>query len=186
MPDASTPHVARQRPMTVGGTRSATACTTDRPSSTPQLSKSSLWSLTAGRLPKRLLGATSEAAVEKEPFAVAMRHNAMEFSAFDLDENRSLNFAEFSQLVREREAGIHSEVMLGYRFMELDPRSTGEIGIRQYFCQSLRDAFCRSGSHAAELCASFNPTNPFFAISPSKGVSVRSLACGFPQVCGLG
>lgn len=93
---------------------------------------------------------------EEENFTFGMRQNAMEFDAHDLDNNRKLDFKEFSQLVRERELAVHSDLVLAYRFQELDPENTGYVGIKEYLMSSLKDALSRSSSTCLDLFALFD------------------------------
>lgn len=93
---------------------------------------------------------------EEESFEVGMRNSAMEFDAHDLDQNRKLDFREFSQLVREREVAVQSDIVLAYRFQELDPERTGYIGIKEYLLAALKDALARSSSRCLDLFAYFD------------------------------
>ena len=93
---------------------------------------------------------------EEETWEVGMRNNAMEFDAHDLDNNRKLDFREFSQLVRERELAVHSDIVLAYRFQELDPDRTGFIGVKEYLLASLKEALTRSSSRCLDLFAYFD------------------------------
>ncbi|MDC0525843.1 EF-hand domain-containing protein [bacterium] len=53
--------------------------------------------------------------------------------------------------MREREVGIHSELVLAYRFQELDPMNTGYVQPHEYILYSLKDALSRSGERALDL-----------------------------------
>ena len=66
----------------------------------------------------------------EEDFSVAMRQNAMEFDAHDIDRNRVCDFHEFCAMVREREMGIHTEQELTARFATLDPLGRGIIDVK--------------------------------------------------------
>lgn len=63
-----------------------------------------------------MLRPKTERKEKEEDFEVGLRNSAMEFDAMDADRSHSLEFDEFSKLVREREVGIFSEDMLRQRF----------------------------------------------------------------------
>ena len=86
-------------------------------------------------------------------FESVMRQNAMEWDAYDLDQNRMLDFREYSKMVREREVGIFPEAILHYRFNELDPQGTGYVHLRAFLVQSLRDALTRSAARVSDVLA---------------------------------
>ena len=68
-----------------------------------------------------------------------MRNAAMEFDALDADQSRTLEFEEFSKLVREREMGVHSEEALRARFEAIS--DDGHVTMASYMMNSIRDAF---------------------------------------------
>ena len=88
-----------------------------------------------------------------ETFGAQMRQNAMEFSAYDTDQNRQLDFHEFSKMVREREVGIFPEAVLHYRFDALDPDGTGFVHMYTFLVQALRDALTRSAAQVTDVLA---------------------------------
>ena len=84
-------------------------------------------------------------------FAATARHNAMFFDAHDLDRNRTLDFVEFSKLVREREMGVHTEEALRKRFKQLDADGSGELEMGEFIKFALRDALQRSAARVTDL-----------------------------------
>lgn len=107
--------------------------------------------ITAGRSPSKRVEIMVRKKVERkekeEDFDVGMRHSAMEFDAMDADRSRTLEFDEFSKLVREREVGIHSEESLRKRF---DAISDGEGHVTVHSCKQ-RSASARRRSVATHL-----------------------------------
>ncbi len=95
-------------------------------------------------------------AKRRREFEVAMRQSVMEFDAADLDRNRSLNFREFSELVRNREMGIHSEDALRARFNELDADGSGTLEMDEFIKFSLRDALSRCAAMVTDLLAEWD------------------------------
>ena len=93
---------------------------------------------------------------QKENFFVGIRHNAMEYHTHDLDGDEKLSYDEFSNLIREREIGVHSEVVLEYRFHELDPGDTGFVHVADYILYSLQDALVRSGLRSLDVFMAFD------------------------------
>ena len=89
--------------------------------------------------------------VAEESFELGMRNAAMELDALDADGSRTLDFDEFSRLVREREVGIHSQGDLMDRFNALDPEGTGHISVGVYILYAIRDALARSADRAFDL-----------------------------------
>ena len=87
----------------------------------------------------------------EEAFDVGMRQNAMEFDAADVDRDAKLDFTEFSALVREREAGTHSDDELQARFASIDTNMNNQIDLDEYIRYSLRDALARSSSRVIDL-----------------------------------
>jgi Ca2+-binding EF-hand superfamily protein len=91
---------------------------------------------------------------EEETFQVAMRQNAMEFEAADVDNSETLDFEEFCAFIREREEhplGRHPPNELLARFEELDRNHNGRIEIHEYLMFSLRDALSRSVTRVLDL-----------------------------------
>ena len=74
-----------------------------------------------------------------------------------LSRNHVLDFNEFSNLVREREYGIHSEEVLRARFDALDPTGRGLIDVRHGLCLEGRCSGIALYSHAlnapTEVCS---------------------------------
>ena len=87
----------------------------------------------------------------RKMFEVAMRQAAMEYDATDDDQNRELDFREFSRLIREREMGVHSEIALRERFNEVDADGSGMVELDEYISFALRDAFVRSAANLSDL-----------------------------------
>ena len=75
----------------------------------------------------------------------------MEMDAFDNDRNRSLDFREFSKLVREREMAIHTEEALRKRFKAMDADGSGEIEMAEFIKYALKDALQRSSARVVDL-----------------------------------
>lgn len=95
---------------------------------------------------------TGEAnATEAEPFSAGARSVKLDFDVNDLDCSRSIDFNEFCSLVKARESGDSSDLMLAYRFQDLDPHNTGSIGVKTYLVASLKDALARSSSRAIDI-----------------------------------
>ena len=85
-----------------------------------------------------------------------MRHNAIEFHAYDKDEDGHLDFDEFCKMIRERELGVHPEPQIGHRFKELDPEGNGYVSVANYLIYSLRDAASRSSLRSLDVFMSFD------------------------------
>ena len=68
----------------------------------------------------------------------------MEYDAADTDGDSKLDFGEFCALVREREAGHHTDAELKRRFESLDADGSGKVDMDEYIRFSLRDALARS------------------------------------------
>lgn len=88
-------------------------------------------------------------AVQEEDLEANLRQAAMEWDALDADRSRTLDFAEFSALVREREVGIHSETALEARYAHIDVDGSGTITVGEYIVHSIREALARSGAVGA-------------------------------------
>lgn len=86
-------------------------------------------------------------------FEVGVRQAAMAFDASDLDRNRTLDFREFSKMVREREVAIHTEEALRKRFVDMDTDNSGLIDMSEYVKFALRDALSRSSVQVTDLLA---------------------------------
>ena len=82
---------------------------------------------------------------KEEDFETGMRHSAMEFDVMDADRSHSLEFDEFSKLVREREVGVFSEDMLRERFEAISD-GDGHVTFHSYLMSQIRDAFFRAGT----------------------------------------
>ena len=88
---------------------------------------------------------------EEEAFEVGMRQNAMEYDAADVNKDRELDFAEFCAMIREREAGEHTEAELRARFNSIDENNNNRIDLDEFIRYSLRDALQRSSSRVIDL-----------------------------------
>ena len=75
----------------------------------------------------------------------------MDMDAHDKDRNRSLDFREFSRMVREREMAIQTEEALRKRFKAMDLDGSGEISMAEFIKFALKDAYQRSGARVVEL-----------------------------------
>ena len=64
----------------------------------------------------------------------------LEAKAHDLDGDNMLDFDEFCALVREREAGEHTEEELRERFVALDADGSGQVDFNEYAAQAPRSA----------------------------------------------
>lgn len=84
-------------------------------------------------------------------FAKLGRSVAMDMDAHDKDRNRSLDFREFSRMVREREMAIQTEEALRKRFKAMDLDGSGEISMTEFIKFALKDAYQRSGARVVEL-----------------------------------
>ena len=86
----------------------------------------------------------------RKAFELSMRQAVMEFDAMDVGGGQDdkcddeLDFHEFSQLIREREIGVHSEQALRERMASLDQDGSGTIDKAEFITFALRDAFVRS------------------------------------------
>ena len=83
----------------------------------------------------------------RKAFELAMRQAVMEFDAMDtvglrMKADAELDFREFSQLVREREIGVHSEPALRARFASIDQDGSGMIDKSEYIVFALRGCIC--------------------------------------------
>jgi Ca2+-binding EF-hand superfamily protein len=87
----------------------------------------------------------------EEDLEKGLHEAAMEWDALDADRSRSLDFREFSKLVREREVGVFTEEALLRHFQELDQDASGEITIAEYIVERIRDALVRSASRVLDL-----------------------------------
>lgn len=98
----------------------------------------------------------------RKAFELAMRQAVMEFDAMDTggaedgSADAELDFREFSQLVREREIGVHSEPALRARFASIDQDGSGMIDKSEYIVFALRDAFVRSAANLNDLFAEWD------------------------------
>ena len=88
---------------------------------------------------------------EEEAFDVGMRHNAIDHSLADADNDGMLDFDEFCRLIRDREEGTHGEVSLRKRFTALDADGSGKVDMSEYLLWSLRDALIRSSQRVLDL-----------------------------------
>ena len=70
--------------------------------------------------------------ISSDSFDIGMRQFAMEFDAMDLDVNRSLDFYEFSTLIRSREMAVQSEKALRERFDALDVNGSGKVDMPEF------------------------------------------------------
>ena len=86
-----------------------------------------------------------------EDFDAGMRYNAAERDEADLDNDKKLDFVEFSNFVRGREEGDASEQELRERFNALDSDGSGKIDLAEYLQWSLKDALFRSSSRVVDL-----------------------------------
>lgn len=91
----------------------------------------------------------------EESFDVGMRNSAMEFDALDADASRTLEFDEFSKLVRERELGVHSEDALRERFEAISD-GEGHVTMASYMMNAIRDAFGRAATGAEDVIAAWD------------------------------
>ena len=89
-------------------------------------------------------------------FETAVRQLVMEFDAADLDRNRSLSFREFSEFIRTREMGVHSENSLRARFNELDVDGSGTLEMHKFIRFALRDALSRCAALVTDLLAEWD------------------------------
>ena len=80
----------------------------------------------------------------EEDLQAGMRQNAMDYQAHDADQDNKLDFDEFCALVREREAGDHTDEELQARFTALDSDGSGKVDLNEYVLYSIRDALARS------------------------------------------
>ena len=96
---------------------------------------------------------------QKETFEANVRQNAMEFDAADLDRSRTLDFAEYSAFVREREVGIFPEAVLRKRFDDTDTDGDGRISMKEYIIWSLRDALHRTVARVRDLFMQWDDDN---------------------------
>jgi Ca2+-binding EF-hand superfamily protein len=94
--------------------------------------------------------------ISSDSFDIGMRQLAMEFDAMDLDVNRSLDFSEFSQLIRSREMAVHSEKALRERFDALDVNGSGTVDMPEFIKFTLRDALSRTALPIKSLLASWD------------------------------
>ena len=92
-----------------------------------------------------MLRKKTERKEKEEDFDVGMRNSAMEFDAMDADRSHSLEFDEFSKLVREREVGVFSEQMLRERFDAISD-GDGHVTFHSYIMNQIKEAFFRAGS----------------------------------------
>jgi len=74
----------------------------------------------------------------------------------DLDTNRSLDFREFSKLVRSREMAINSEDALKQRFRDLDADNSGTVDMPEFIKFALRDGLSRTSLPIKSLLASWD------------------------------
>ena len=95
-----------------------------------------------------------EAAIET--FEGSLRQAAMEYDSLDSDGNHSLDFREFSRLVREREMGVHTEEVLQERFKEIDADGSGTIDADEYIGAALKDAFTRSAACLEDIFSAWD------------------------------
>ena len=84
-------------------------------------------------------------------FEICMRQAAMEFDALDNNNDGELDFAEFSQMIRDREVGVHSERALQQRFDALDLDGGGTIDATEYIRFAVRDSFLRSAASLRDI-----------------------------------
>ena len=107
-------------------------------------------------------------AVQEEDLEANLRQAAMEWDALDADRSRTLDFAEFSALVREREVGIHSETALEARYAHIDVDGSGTITVGEYIVHSIREALARSASAPARPSASTRVSAPAMRLGDKK------------------
>ena len=92
----------------------------------------------------------------KQAFDVRVRQACMEYDATDLDRNRRLGFEEFSEMVRAREIGVHSEIALRRRFDEMDTDCSGSIEMAEFIKFTLIESLSRTSVPVAELMMSWD------------------------------
>jgi len=97
-----------------------------------------------------------ETIVSSSAYDANVRQLAMEFDAMDLDTNRSLDFREFSKLVRSREMAINSEDALKQRFRDLDADNSGTVDMPEFIKFALRDGLSRTSLPIKSLLASWD------------------------------
>ena len=95
----------------------------------------------------------------EEDFDVGMRHHAMEYDAFDKDNDGQLDFNEFCKLMTEREVGTPNIEELRKRFDALDTTKDGRVQMHEYLRYALRDALARSSSRVVELLTEWDADN---------------------------
>ena len=95
----------------------------------------------------------------EEDFVTGMKQNAMERDAADADQDGKLDFKEFSELVRNREEGTHTDAELKKRFDALDGDKSGKVDMAEYLQFSLRDALARSSDRVVDLFKKWDEDN---------------------------
>ena len=104
---------------------------------------------------KRRKAAELEAAAI-EGFRINMRQMLMDLDALDTDRDRTLDFYEYSRLIKEREMGVHTRDALRCRFDNLDQDGSGLIDYAEFVAYALRESFERSSIKAEALHATWN------------------------------
>ena len=103
------------------------------------------------RKEKEDLRSPEEREAALKAFELQMRQAVMECDSLDDNEDKQLDFYEFSRLMREREVGVHSEYALRQRFEAMDADGSGTIDLTEFITFALRDAFVRSAANINDL-----------------------------------
>jgi len=89
-------------------------------------------------------------------FELSMRQAVMEYDSLDGNGDKILDFREFSQLIREREMGVHTEEVLLERFNEIDADGSGSIDVTEFIGAALKDAFSRSAADLDDIFSAWD------------------------------
>jgi len=129
-----------------------------------------------GRVPSSMVEADDVAnEQEEEKFDQGMRQNAMEYDAHDIDRDTKLSFEEFSAMIREREAGEHSEEELRSRFNSIDENNNNRIDLDEFIKFSLRDALSRSSARVIDLFREWDEDDSGTVDAKEFGKAIRAL-----------
>ena len=122
-----------------------------------------------------------EVSDSEETFAAGMRQNAMDFDAHALNDH-TLNFHEFCAMIREREEGSHSTLILEQRFNALDTNHSGTIEMHEFLMFSLKDALARSVTQVLDLLKTWDTDGSGDISKREFRLAIKAL--GFVAGCG--
>ena len=125
--------------------------------------------------------AADDVANGEEEFASAMRNNAIDYDAADLDQDNKLNFMEFCFMIRDREVGEHKDEDLRKRFDALDDDGSGTIDMHEFLQWSLKDSLQRSSDRVVDIFKKWDEDKSGSVDKKEFCRAIKSLGFDIPQ-----